>query len=162
MGRVDIRVDSELHSHHSLPHHSSHSSGGTSGFPPPPPPPPPPPQQHMHQPPSSNSHSCAFLPTPPPPPPPPPQVVGGTVGAGGGSSSGDNFESQFSRVLQKVYQTIERNEIRVMEQDKRDVIKVEWQQVALITDRVLLFCFVTATVTITGVVLFQSPDHSMA
>nr|KAG5705205.1 hypothetical protein BaRGS_011231 [Batillaria attramentaria] len=57
--------------------------------------------------------------------------------------------------------TIERNEIRVMEQDKRDVIKLEWQQVAQITDRVLLFCFVTATVTITGVVLFQSPENHL-
>ena len=69
------------------------------------------------------------------------------------------FESQFSRVLQKVYQTIERNEMRVLEQDKRDAIKLEWQQVAQIADRVLLLCFVSATVTITGVVLFQSPNN---
>ncbi|PVD30574.1 hypothetical protein C0Q70_09842 [Pomacea canaliculata] len=83
--------------------------------------------------------------------------------SGGGSGSlgqGDPFELQFSRVLQRVNQTIERNEIRLMEQDKREVIKLEWQQVALIADRVLLVCFVTATVTITGVVLFQSPPSA--
>jgi hypothetical protein len=76
---------------------------------------------------------------------------------GEGWSGGESFETQFSRVLHKVYQTIERNEIRVQEQDKRDVIKLEWQQVAQITDRVLLVAFVTATITITGIVLFQSP-----
>ena len=47
----------------------------------------------------------------------------------------DNFERQFLRVLNKVYQTIERNEVRLAEQDRRDAIKLEWQQVALVIDR---------------------------
>ncbi|KAG7175595.1 putative nicotinic acetylcholine receptor alpha 10-like [Homarus americanus] len=44
----------------------------------------------------------------------------------------DTFERHFIRVLNKVYQTIEKNEIRLAEQDRRDTIKLEWQQVALI------------------------------
>lgn len=67
------------------------------------------------------------------------------------------FEIYFSRVLQKVYQTIERNDIRLAEQDKKEGIKLEWQQVAQITDRLLLTCFVCVTLTITGVVLLASP-----
>jgi len=47
----------------------------------------------------------------------------------------DNFERQFLRVLNKVYQTIERNEVRLAEQDRKDAIKLEWQQVALVIDR---------------------------
>ena len=47
----------------------------------------------------------------------------------------DNFERQFLRVLNKVYQTIERSEVRIAEQDRRDAIKLEWQQVALVIDR---------------------------
>lgn len=47
----------------------------------------------------------------------------------------DTFEKHFIRVLNKVYQTIEKNEIRLAEQDRRDTIKLEWQQVALVVDR---------------------------
>ena len=74
------------------------------------------------------------------------------------SSTVDNFEKQFLRVLHKVYQTIEKNEIRLAEQDRRDAIKLEWQQVALVVDRVLLYIFVAATVTVTFVILFHAPN----
>ena len=67
------------------------------------------------------------------------------------------FEAYFSRVLQRVYQTIEQNDIRLAEKDKREGIKLEWQQVAQITDRLLLTCFVCVTLTITAVVLLVSP-----
>ena len=70
----------------------------------------------------------------------------------------ENFEAQFTRLLQKVYQTIDRNEMRLADQDKRDAIRVEWQQVAQIVDRVLLILFVIATVVITGIVLLQAPN----
>ncbi|RUS71039.1 hypothetical protein EGW08_021197, partial [Elysia chlorotica] len=55
--------------------------------------------------------------------------------------SSDNTEKQFLRVLQKVYQTIEKNEMRLEDQDRRDAIKNEWQQLALVIDRLLLFLF---------------------
>jgi hypothetical protein len=75
------------------------------------------------------------------------------------SSSIDDFEKQFLRVLQKVYQTIEKNEMRLADQDRRDAIKLEWQQVALVVDRLLLTLFVGATLGVTLAILFQAP-HS--
>lgn len=64
---------------------------------------------------------------------------GANVGLGINNSTAniaiDNFERQFLRVLNKVYHTIERNDVRLAEQDRRDAIKLEWQQVALVIDR---------------------------
>lgn len=65
--------------------------------------------------------------------------------AGGGA---DSTERQFMRVLQKVYQTIEKNEMRLAEQDRRDTIRHEWQHLALILDRLLLVCFVILTASV--------------
>ncbi len=73
--------------------------------------------------------------------------------------SPDNFERQFLRVLHKVYQTIEKNEMRLAEQDRRDYIRLEWQQVALVVDRILLFLFVSLTTAVTLGVMLHAP-HS--
>ena len=73
----------------------------------------------------------------------------------------DNFERQFLRVLHKVYQTIEKNEMRLAEQDRRDQIRLEWQQIALIVDRILLICFIALTLGVTLGILFSAP-HSTA
>ncbi|RUS74599.1 hypothetical protein EGW08_017641 [Elysia chlorotica] len=81
----------------------------------------------------------------------------GAAGHSPSSSTASAFEAYFSRVLQRVYQTIEQNDIRLAEKDKREGIKLEWEQVAQITDRLLLTCFVCVTLTITGVVLLVSP-----
>lgn len=69
----------------------------------------------------------------------------------------ENFEMQFLKVLEKVYQTIERNEIRTTEQDRRDKIKSEWQHVALIIDRFLLWVFIISTLGTTFGILSMSP-----
>ncbi|EFX76216.1 hypothetical protein DAPPUDRAFT_55424, partial [Daphnia pulex] len=71
----------------------------------------------------------------------------------------DNFERQFLRVLNKVYQHIERSEARLADQDRKDVIKLEWQQVALVIDRFLLWIFIISTVAATFGILYMSP-HS--
>ena len=73
--------------------------------------------------------------------------------------SADNFERQFLRVLHKVYQTIEKNEMRLAEQDRRDHIRLEWQQIALVVDRILLLCFIALTLGVTLGILFNAP-HS--
>ncbi|KAH3755046.1 hypothetical protein DPMN_189728 [Dreissena polymorpha] len=65
----------------------------------------------------------------------------------------DDQEKKLVRVLRKVYQTIERNEIRISEQDRRDVIRQEWEQLALVIDRLMLIIFIGATVTVTLVVM---------
>ena len=75
-------------------------------------------------------------------------------------TSADNAEQQFMKVLQKVYQTIERNEIRLQENDRKDIIKHEWQQLALVIDRLLLFVFILVTITVTLVVLVPSEHNT--
>ncbi|CAG5131903.1 unnamed protein product, partial [Candidula unifasciata] len=59
--------------------------------------------------------------------------------------------------LEQTSDSFELNDIRLAEQEKKDVIKTEWQQVAQLADRLLLTCFVCVTLAITGVVLFVSP-----
>ena len=73
----------------------------------------------------------------------------------------DSFERQFLRVLHKVYQTIEKNEMRLAEQDRRDQIRLEWQQIALVVDRILLLLFIVLTLGVTLGILFDAP-HSTA
>ena len=77
------------------------------------------------------------------------------------SSSEPAFEKQFVRVLHKVYQTIERNEIRLAKQDRRDHIKLEWQQVALVVDRMLLWIFIITTISVTLGIMLHAP-HSIS
>ena len=76
------------------------------------------------------------------------------------STSESNFERQFVRTLQQVCQTIEKNEIRLAEQDRRDYIKMEWQQVALVVDRVLLILFIIGTMGVTFGIILNAP-HSI-
>ena len=42
----------------------------------------------------------------------------------------EDFERNFVRVLNRIYQTIERNETRLEEQERRDATRQEWQQVS--------------------------------
>ena len=67
-----------------------------------------------------------------------------------------SFEQQFMHILSKVNQTIEKNELRLAEQDERDNIKLEWQHVARLLDRVLLTIFVAVTLTTTFAVMLQN------
>ena len=54
--------------------------------------------------------------------------AGGTpAGSGGGLSTAT--EQQLSRMLDKIYETIELNELRLLIQDRKDAVKLEWQQV---------------------------------
>lgn len=41
----------------------------------------------------------------------------------------DSFEAQFLRVLHRVNCTIERNEIRLADQERRECTEIEWKQV---------------------------------
>lgn len=70
-----------------------------------------------------------------------------------------NFEQCFLRMLDRVHRTIEKSEFRMAEQERRDVIKREWQMVALVVDRVLLVVFMIATLSITAAILLHAP-HS--
>ncbi|XP_064472000.1 neuronal acetylcholine receptor subunit alpha-10-like [Ornithodoros turicata] len=74
------------------------------------------------------------------------------------ASSSDEFEKQFLRVLAKVYDTIEKNEHRTAERDRRDTIRSDWHQVAVVCDRVLLAVFLLAMAIATFLVLFSSRE----
>ncbi|CAN7941453.1 unnamed protein product, partial [Ixodes pacificus] len=91
-------------------------------------------------------------------------VLGGGVGPPapgpappGDVPSSDEFEKQFVRVLAKVYETIEKSEVRVAERDRRDALRTEWHQVAAVCDRFLLAVFLLSTALATFLVLFSSP-----
>ncbi|OWF38748.1 Neuronal acetylcholine receptor subunit alpha-10 [Mizuhopecten yessoensis] len=105
--------------------------------------------------------SNGTIPNVPPIPPLPTRLPAPSAQCSSGSSSAsatiESFETHFHKVLQKVYQTIETNELRLVTQDRKDVIKMEWQQVAQVVDRILLSAFVLATLVITCAVMFQKP-----
>uniref|UniRef100_A0A7E4VUT2 Neur_chan_LBD domain-containing protein n=1 Tax=Panagrellus redivivus TaxID=6233 RepID=A0A7E4VUT2_PANRE len=67
----------------------------------------------------------------------------------------DTFEDDFFGVLDKIHQTIERNEMRIAEKDRRDAAQLEWQQVALVLDRFLLIVFVIGTAITSVTILYQ-------
>ncbi|XP_071451529.1 neuronal acetylcholine receptor subunit alpha-10-like isoform X1 [Hetaerina americana] len=68
-----------------------------------------------------------------------------------------SFESQFLRVLHRVNNALERNEARISEQEREENAAVEWKQVALVCDRILLAAFMLTTAIATGVILCSSP-----
>uniref|UniRef100_A0A914ZCD4 Uncharacterized protein n=1 Tax=Panagrolaimus superbus TaxID=310955 RepID=A0A914ZCD4_9BILA len=67
----------------------------------------------------------------------------------------DAFENDFFAILNKVHATIERNEMRLAEKDRRNAAELEWQQVALVLDRFLLVVFVIGTVVTSLTILYQ-------
>ncbi|XP_076394956.1 CHRNA7-FAM7A fusion protein isoform X9 [Megachile rotundata] len=78
-----------------------------------------------------------------------------TTGADLGKEGG--LEAQWSRVLGRVHATIERNEKRLAEQDRRERMELDWKQVALVSDRALLCVFFLTTIVSTTVILCGSP-----
>lgn len=72
------------------------------------------------------------------------------------SEAMSSFEQYFLKVLEKVSTAIEMNEQRLAEEDEREKIKLEWQHVARIIDRVLLTIFVLVTLTTTLAIMVQA------
>ncbi|XP_048509891.1 neuronal acetylcholine receptor subunit alpha-10-like [Athalia rosae] len=73
------------------------------------------------------------------------------------SSPDVGIEAQWSRVLGRVHSTIDRNERRLTEQERRERTELEWKQVALVSDRALLCVFFLTTIISTTVILCGSP-----
>jgi len=69
------------------------------------------------------------------------------------------LERRFMRTLYKVCRAIDANDFRLADQDRRNVNNLEWQQVALVVDRILLVLFTVGTVAITLSILLHAP-HS--
>jgi nicotinic acetylcholine receptor len=72
-------------------------------------------------------------------------------------TAADSFEVQFLRVLKKVSHTIERNEGRLADHERREQTEMEWKQVAIVCDRFLLCAFLLTTIVTTTVILCGSP-----
>ena len=112
--------------------------------------------------PHQSSHACLHQPvgsnTPTATPPPPPPNYHTLEQKEGNVGNMNSFEQQFMKILQKVNETIEANERRLAEQDERENIKLEWQHVARIIDRILLTLFVIVTLTTTCAVMFQTAE----
>lgn len=68
-----------------------------------------------------------------------------------------DLEAQWSRALGRVHATIEKNEKRLTEQDRRERTELDWKQVALVSDRALLCVFFLTTIVSTTVILCGSP-----
>ena len=66
-------------------------------------------------------------------------------------------DQRLCQLLQRVSTAIEKNETRLEEQERREAIQLEWKQIALVCDRVLLLIFVITTAVATCVVLTASP-----
>ncbi|XP_013793085.1 neuronal acetylcholine receptor subunit alpha-9-like [Limulus polyphemus] len=69
----------------------------------------------------------------------------------------DEHKKQYLKILGKIYESIERNEMRISEQTRRETNKSEWHQVSLVCDRLWLALFLIASAVGTLLVLLSSP-----
>ncbi|XP_067936865.1 neuronal acetylcholine receptor subunit alpha-10-like [Watersipora subatra] len=80
----------------------------------------------------------------------------------------EEFEKNFALVLKSMGDTMRKSEERIATSEYREYIKREWQQVALVVDRLLLFVFVLLTIGVTmglllrGTILFAVSRHNSA
>lgn len=69
----------------------------------------------------------------------------------------DAFENQIIRILNKVHASIDRNEQRLTEQERRELMEMEWKQTSIVLDRMLLCIFLLVTIVSTTTILCRSP-----
>ncbi|KYB28011.1 nicotinic acetylcholine receptor alpha 5 subunit isoform 2 precursor [Tribolium castaneum] len=74
----------------------------------------------------------------------------------------DAFENQIIRILNKVHASIDRNEQRLTEQDRRELTELEWKQASIVLDRLLLAVFLLITIISTTTILCRSPANDAA
>jgi len=67
----------------------------------------------------------------------------------------DQLEQQFHRTLLRVERMMRSNDARAAERDRQTSVRVEWQLVATVVDRVLLVIFIATTVGVTICRLFM-------
>lgn len=72
----------------------------------------------------------------------------------------DAFENQIIRILNKVHASIDRNEQRLMEQDRRELTELEWKHASIVLDRLLLAVFLLITIISTTTILCRSPNDA--
>lgn len=114
---------------------------------------------------SDGAHSRAYKqhphlqqsPSLPPPPPPHHHQTIRDKDTTDGDGVSDKSHKQFLKLIHKVYETVERNEIRLERLDEKEIMKLEWNLVALIVDRLFLWMFIVITLGVTFGIIFSSP-----
>lgn len=74
------------------------------------------------------------------------------------------FEERFKRILKRIYRTLQHHEMRQQVSDERARIQWEWQQLATVIDRILLFGFFITTAFTTFFILVEPvifADHTV-
>jgi hypothetical protein len=74
------------------------------------------------------------------------------------------FEERFHRILKRIYRTLQHHEMRQQVGDERARIQWEWQQLATVIDRLLLFGFFFITACTTFFILVEPVifnDHTV-
>ena len=66
-----------------------------------------------------------------------------------GGRPADQLEQQFHATLLRVERMMKWNGARAAERDRQTNVRVEWQLVATVVDRILLVAFVATTVGVT-------------
>lgn len=72
----------------------------------------------------------------------------------------DLFEKQVMRVLHRVHQNIERTELRISEQERKELTELEWKQTSIVLDRLLLALFFFITIITSTTILCRSPQET--
>lgn len=70
------------------------------------------------------------------------------------------FEKQVMRVLTRVHLHIDRTDLRTTEQERKELIELEWKQVSIVLDRLLLGSFFFITIITSTTILCRSPQDS--
>ncbi|ENN71373.1 hypothetical protein HUJ04_011504 [Dendroctonus ponderosae] len=70
------------------------------------------------------------------------------------------FEKQVMRVLNRVHLHIERTELRICDQERKELIELEWKQTSIVLDRLLLGAFFLITIITSTTILCRSPQDA--
>ncbi|XP_076252716.1 neuronal acetylcholine receptor subunit alpha-10-like isoform X1 [Rhynchophorus ferrugineus] len=72
----------------------------------------------------------------------------------------DVFEKHVMKILQRVHQNIDKTELRVIEQERKELTELEWKQTSIVLDRLLLAVFFCITIITSTTILCRSPQET--
>ena len=70
------------------------------------------------------------------------------------------IQNNFGDIIRTIKNTIDKSEIRIRENEKREIIQNEWSDVAMILDRLLCYFFSISTLATCALIFLNSP-HSL-
>ena len=69
----------------------------------------------------------------------------------------DDLESRFCILFTRLCDSVDKYELRMLEQLRQEALELEWKKVAYVLDRLLFWVFLISTVISTTVILSSSP-----